>query len=120
MAIRRVKPAAAATAQSSTARRVVENAVSEKDWQQQVIDLAQLLGWLYFHTYDSRRSSGGFPDLVLVRERVVFAELKSGSGRLTAAQHWWIASLSVAGAEVYVWQPSDWPQVEQTLRRGEP
>jgi hypothetical protein len=107
----------------TTARRQLDLAMTEAQWQRTITDLAETLGWLVYHTYDSRRSEPGFPDLVLVRagDRVVFAEIKRETGRLTddQAQWWW--ALERAGAEIYVWRPSDWPQVEQTLtRRGGP
>jgi hypothetical protein len=92
--------------------------ITEKEWQAQVLDLARLCGWRHgYHTFDSRRSASGFPDLVLVRERVVFAELKSETGKLSAAQVAWLEALEAAGAEAYLWRPSDLVDVMQTLRR---
>jgi hypothetical protein len=38
--------------------------------------LVHLLGWRVYHTWDSRKSEPDFPDLVLVRDRVMFAELQ--------------------------------------------
>lgn len=89
-------------------------ALSERQWQQQVIDLATLYRWTWYHTHDSRRSNPGFPDLVLVRDRVLFAELKTDRGRLTTDQHRWIGRLEDAGAEVFVWRPKDldWVRTE--------
>jgi len=46
----------------------------------------------------------------------VIAELKSETGKLSSVQRDWIAALELAKAEVYVWRPSDWPQVEAVLR----
>jgi len=105
----------------STSRRTLDLAMSEAQWQATVLDLAKRLGWDWYHTHDSRRSLPGFPDLVLLRERVIFAELKTMRGRLSNFQLGWHRGLRNAGAEVYVWRPSDWDEVEQTLRsRGEP
>lgn len=84
--------------------------ISEKDFMGQVIDLARMTGWRVYHTYDSRRSEAGFPDLVLVhprRERVIFAELKSATGQLSVPQKAWLAALDEAGADVRVWRPDD-------------
>jgi hypothetical protein len=81
--------------------------VLEKDWQRQVRDLAQTLGYRRaYHTFDSRRSDTGFPDLVLVgHKRVIFLELKREQGKVSAAQAEWIAALRDNGAEVYVARP---------------
>lgn len=72
--------------------------------------------WRYYHTRNSKRSVAGFPDLTLWRERVVFAELKTETGKLTRAQEDVVEQLQMAGAEVYVWRPSDRPEVERILR----
>jgi hypothetical protein len=89
----------------------------EKDWQRTVTDAATALGWSCFHVYDSRRSAPGFPDLVLVRERIVFAELKTAQGRTTPAQVAWRNAILAAAGEHYVWRPGDWLEVQAVLRR---
>jgi hypothetical protein len=93
--------------------------VTERQFQQQVLDWALLNGWLVYHPFDSRRSQVGFPDLTLVRDgRLVFAELKTATGRVSAAQHEWLGALrAVAGCETHVWRPADWPVVERALAR---
>ena len=97
-------------------RRMVDKKLTEKEWQAHVIETATLFGWRCYHTFDSRRSADGFPDLVMVRERVVWAELKRETGKLTVAQWDWITALEAAGQEVYVWKPSDREQVAALLR----
>jgi hypothetical protein len=87
----------------------------EAAWQRTVLDLAKLQGWLCYHTRDSRGSEPGFPDWVLVRDRVIFAELKSDAGKLRPAQRRWIGRLADAGAEAYVWRPRDWDEVKAAL-----
>lgn len=89
--------------------------VSEKQFQSAVIALAKRHLWLCYHTFDSRKSMAGFPDLVLVRDRIIFAELKTETGRPTADQERWLEGLREAGAEVYLWKPSDWVSIEATL-----
>ena len=89
--------------------------LSEKQFQSQVVALARACGWLCYHTYDSRRSTAGFPDLVMVRERVVFAELKRDGGRPTIPQSNWLHRLREAGQEAYLWRPADWDAIEKTL-----
>lgn len=90
--------------------------MTEKEFQQRVIVEAQLAGWHVYHTYDSRRSAAGFPDLTMVRPpRLIFAELKSAKGRVTPAQQKWIEDLSKTPAEVYVWRPADSETIIATL-----
>jgi hypothetical protein len=79
--------------------------IDEKEWSRQVYNLAKTLGFLRYHTYRSKLSQPGFPDDVLVRERVIFMELKRESGKVSDAQREWIRALHKAGAEVYVVRP---------------
>lgn len=89
----------------------------EKDWQRDIIRLAQTLGWKVAHFRPAKTSKGwrtavaadgaGFPDLILVRDRVVAVELKNEKGRVTPEQREWMAALDVAGVETYVWRPDD-------------
>lgn len=89
----------------------------EKDFMQQILDLARLSGWLCFHVMDSRGSLAGFPDLCLVKGgRLVFAECKSMKGRVSRAQEHWLAQLgAVQGITVAIWRPGDWAQIEAML-----
>lgn len=106
-----------------SARAMLDAAMPEAEWQAQVIEAAQRLGWRVYHTLDSRGSTPGFPDLVLCREaqgagrpaRLVFAELKRERGRLSPTQTAWLAVLRQS-AEAYCWFPHDWPEVERILR----
>jgi hypothetical protein len=93
--------------------------LTEKAWQRQLVDLARQLGWTVYHTYDSRRSQPGFPDLVLVRDRVLYVELKREQGKLTDAQAGWLDKLIAAGAEAYCWRPRDLEEAGMTLARRE-
>jgi len=111
-------------------KRALLRAVKEKDFQAQVIELAQRLGWLAYHFRSVlvERKDGskywatpiegdkGFVDVVFVRDRVLFAELKSETGRLSQEQAECIARLGRGGAEAYVWRPSNWPAIEIILR----
>lgn len=91
---------------------------SEAVLQAHVLHLAALGGWRAYHTHDSRRSHRGFPDLVLVRPGVpgpqlVFAELKSSTGRATPEQTEWLGDLGqveeCTGGVVLarLWRPQD-------------
>lgn len=98
---------------------------SEDGFQAAVIELAQRRGWMVAHFRPALSKTGwrtavaadaaGFPDLVLVRRRVIFAELKSESGTTSNDQEKWIAALKAAGQEVYVWRPRDWDAIERAL-----
>src|SRR5689334_7845732 len=67
---------------------------SEDKFQTKVLELARIYHWKTYHTYDSQRSTAGFPDLVLVRPpRLIFAELKSAGGNLTVAQKEWLEDI---------------------------
>jgi len=83
-----------------------------------VEELARLEGWIAYHTYDSRRSQPGFPDLVLVRfPRLIFAELKSEKGRVRPEQQMWLDNLKkVRKVGTYLWRPSDWDTIASTLK----
>ena len=91
--------------------------MNERDLSTIVVDLAKLAGWRRYHTFDSRRSTHGFPDWVLVRPpRIIFAELKSDDGRVRPEQREWLDDLSdVPGAEVYLWRPSDYDEIVRVL-----
>ena len=93
------------------------NLISEKEFQATVREYAKSQGWVVFCTWSSMHSPGGEPDLRLVRERVVWAELKRESGKTTQKQEEAIAALEAAGQEVHVWRPSSWPEIEQVLGR---
>lgn len=88
-------------------RDKVADSWTEKQFQEVVVKRARAHGWLVYHTFDSRRSEPGFPDLVLVRDRIVFRELKTNQGRLSPYQSRFLAALKAAGADVGVWRPSD-------------
>lgn len=84
-------------------------AMSERDLQDAIVELAQRLGWLVYHTHNSRHSASGFPDLTMAQPgRLIFAELKREDGHPTGEQIDWFNTLSTAGARCYIWRPSDW------------
>jgi hypothetical protein len=91
--------------------------ISEKHWQDDVLEIAQLFGWRCYHTYDSRRSNPGFPDLVLVRPPVLIAaELKTERGRVSPIQQAWLNELAQCHQiRTYLWRPADRDQVLAAL-----
>ena len=73
-----------------------------------VTEMAGYLGIFCYHTHDSRRSDPGFPDLVLAGTRgVIFAELKTETGRVSHFQAQWRWRLLAAGAAWRLWRPAD-------------
>ena len=68
--------------------------MNEKEFQSSILKEAKRFGWKAYHTYDSRRSHKGFPDLVLVRGVVcLFLELKAEDGVESDEQKEWIRAL---------------------------
>lgn len=104
---------------------------TETGFQGWVIDRARLSHWYVVHfraayTHRGYRTpvqgdGAGWPDLVLVRERIVFAELKIHPptvkrGRLEPDQEEWRARLVAAGAEWHLWRPADRDAIAEVLR----
>jgi len=112
---------------------IIQLRPSEKEFQAAVIQYAEHLGWQVAHFNDSRRQiapgvhvgdrqAAGFPDLVLVRNgRLIFAELKSDTGRVRPGQQRWLTALGrVEDAApgvvlVGVWTPASWPSIRLIL-----
>ena len=115
---------------------------SEADFQQAVIDAARYCGWLCSHFRPARTEKGwrtpvaadgkGFPDLVLVRDRVLFVELKTDTGKLSGDQEVWQSAIDgaldawlrfcstpdafeVLPFDYLVWRPRDWTQIKEVL-----
>lgn len=100
--------------------------VSERNWQAMVIKLAENRGWKHYHAPDNKPVNGriqkivaGFPDLVMVKgNRLIFAELKRELGKVSPEQESWLYALKIAGAECYIWRPSDLKQVVEILEKS--
>jgi hypothetical protein len=115
-------------ARSAGASRVVTApAITEQQFQQQVLELARLLGWRSAHFRPAQTVRGwrtpvsgdgaGFPDTLLVRrDRLVAAELKSAKGKAAPEQLAWLEALAAAGVECFLWRPDDFDQIAETLR----
>jgi len=107
------------TTKPSAGRLKVLSIMREEDWQAQVVRWARRMGWDTYHTWDSRHSAAGFPDLVLLRdERMVVAELKSERGKTTESQDLWLGAFQKVELrpEVFVWRPRDELQVVEVLQ----
>lgn len=97
------------------------DALLENEWSQQLFSkkrgLAGSLGWqLTYHVRYTQGSPPGFPDQVLIRDRIIFAELKREKGKPTENQIDYLDGLAQAGGEVYLWRPSDVDEITEVLR----
>lgn len=111
----------------SHAAAALASLISERDWQRQVCDAAELYGWRWAHFRPAQTGKGwrtpvagplgvGFPDLVMVRgDRLLMVELKAEHAHLSPPQRQVHAVLADA-VELHVWRPSDLPLVMDTLR----
>lgn len=79
---------------------------------------------LAYHTYDSRRSQKGLPDLILIHPRrgiLLIVETKKEGEYPKTEQRLWLAAFEVVAAHaptviiVKLWRPSDRPEVVDTL-----
>jgi VRR-NUC domain len=107
-------------------------AITEKQFQKQIIQFARMHGWRIAHFRPAQNSKGqwrtpvtadgkGFPDLVLVRGvYLIFAELKTDKGRLQPEQKQWLEALDTVGitanaVKAVVWRPENWNEIERVL-----
>jgi len=103
--------------------------ISEKAFTSQVIKLAKVFGWRVAHFrpamvgtrwVTAMQGDIGFPDLVLARAgKVIFAELKSETGKLSPTQRKWIDALTSepsAGVTACIWRPRHIGLIEAELR----
>lgn len=101
--------------------------VAARDWEKQVMQLAKLFRWRVAHFRAVLTKHGwqvpvaadgqGWPDLCLVRDRVIYAELKTGRGKLEPEQVAWRDALLAAGQEWYEWRPEHLDDIARILRR---
>lgn len=90
--------------------------------QRDIIDLARTLGWRVAHFPAVKTEHGwrtpvaadgkGFPDLVLVRERVIVAEVKEGGHKPRPEQAAWLSAFRMAGVEAYIWTRQSWADMD--------
>ena len=81
--------------------------------------------WFTFTTADGRSAgemvgdsdAKGWPDLTLIRDRILYREVKTEKGRVTKSQDRMIVSLLAAGGDAKVWRPSDWDEIQEVLSK---
>jgi hypothetical protein len=101
-----------------------------KPLQKSIIALARTLGWrvAHFPTIQDFRGTWrtpvaadgkGFPDLMLVRDRVLVREIKGDGDSLKPEQAQWITAFRLAGLDAGTWGPAEWfdGTIDQELRR---
>ncbi len=107
-----------------TAAEILDNAVTEKTFRQQVIGFAKLYGWKCYFSWTSIHSPRGYPDLCLCKPpRLVFAELKTmkKTSRPSPEQIEWLDLLSATPhCEVFLWRPDCWEVIQTVLASPEP
>lgn len=94
----------------------------ERDFQTLVEGIMRANRW---SVYSVRRSDlaqaslAGYPDITAWRavdQRLIFAELKTDTGRVSEAQKAVLAELESLGrAEVYLWRPKNLAEIRQIL-----
>lgn len=102
--------------------------MTEAEFQAQVVQLATITGWRHLHVrrtvgrgrkWTTSTNLAGWPDLLLWRPgRIIAAELKSDSGKVTDEQAEVLRSLAEAGVDGYVWRPSDFDRIAAVLGRA--
>lgn len=110
---------------SLTSPKVVAQRRKEAAFQRAVEDFARTLGWYDWHVRNARQSKAGFPDLMLVKDRVVWMELKvyydnGKAGRVMQEQERFHEMLRAAGQEVYVVYDDEdgWELITRVLSDG--
>lgn len=103
-------------------------AMSEDNLLTSVLDMCKVLGLRTAHFRPARTEKGwrtavsgdgkGFPDLVILGNRLIMRELKAGRGYSSAEQRIWLNALFAAGVDATIWRPSDWRsgRIERELR----
>jgi len=85
-----------------------------------VIELAESQGWLVYHVANVKgqlrcKSSVGFPDLLLLKDKIVIWECKIPPNKLSPAQKVWTDRFAEVGVETKVITPEDWDYIKLTL-----
>jgi hypothetical protein len=83
---------------------------------------AMQAGYLYYHTYNSKRSNPGYPDCAIVHPDggpLYLWELKSADGEVSPAQRRWLDALAqVTHIATGVYRPEDWATIQHLLTRN--
>jgi hypothetical protein len=94
-------------------------AVSEKKFATKVAGYMRKHGW---HVQRNgwvgvgNQFVKGYPDMVCVREKILFVELKTATGKLRSSQAEWRDWILEAGGNWELWRPQDWDEVKQKIK----
>ena len=113
-------------AEIARARSLLRAGISEAEWQEQVVQLAQTLGWHHLHVrrtvgrgrqWTTATNVAGWPDLFLWHPRRGFVaiELKVAHNNATPEQEAVLATLAAAGARTMVARPDDLDELRALL-----
>lgn len=100
--------------------------VAEEDFGRALKAVATNLGYLTYHTHNSKRSSPGFPDWAIVHPQggpLFLWELKrqDREAKPSPAQERWLEALDKATlVHSHVYRPSDWELMRTILERWVP
>lgn len=94
-------------------------AMSEKKFAERVCAFLRSHGW---HVQRNgwvgvgNQYMKGFPDLVCVREFVMFVELKTSTGKIREPQLDWGRWIQEAGGRWELWRPADLEYIKDTFK----
>lgn len=99
--------------------------ITHEEFDRLFYQVAHAFGWKTAHFRAAKTSKGwrtpvagdgkGFLDWLLVRNRAMAVELKSGKDKLRPDQQEWVDAWKRAGVETHVWYPKDWDLLVQAL-----
>lgn len=107
-----------------------------KELQKAIVQLARTLHWRVAHFSSISTTRGdktfwltpvaadgkGFPDLLLIRERLIVAEIKGDGDSLRPEQEEWLSAFRKVGIPAHVWTPASWRsgEIERILGAAGP
>ena len=94
--------------------------ISEAIWQGTIMRLLKQADYMAYHTFDSRKSPSGWPDVAAIKPTgglLYMAELKTDTGQVPPAQQAWLQALGqCTGVVAEVWRPSAMEEIIERLR----
>lgn len=93
--------------------------MTEKQLARNIVTEAKNCNWLVYHTFMSKWSSPGFPDLLMIRDGKILAwELKAQDKEASPAQREWLDAFALSGADARVVRPDDLEMAYKILVHG--